>query len=58
MTAKSEIKTTTPKTTSIIEIRGSYGDVPKRSERYHAPAACRAAFEGMTIEPDGNVLWA
>lgn len=58
MSTKPEIKTTTLKATSVIEIRGSYGDVPKRSERYHAPAPCRAAFEGMKVEDDGDVLWA
>lgn len=53
--------TTFTTTESSIEIKGSFGDVPKRSKRYQAPAASeyqRAQYNALKVEPDGDILWA
>lgn len=56
-----KIDTTFTTTQPRIEIKGNYGDVPKRSERYQAPAASevqKTRFDAMKREEDGDILWA
>lgn len=56
-----KIDTTYTTTESRIEVKGSYGDVPKRSKRYQAPAAGeyqRAQYNALKVEDNGDILWA